>query len=283
MSDNSCRYEAKLTGAGLMRPFLFKIFSKTLILLLFISLTHCTGVGSPGGAPGSGSGGLGPLDGNSSLGVGGAQPGAPINQPTEDSVPRLRPQKLLIRVLPPQNVDDGTRAEISQGDIRAFYLSPDVHPGTPPSDDTDSTNDEGFPGNRFEAGEVPQEAQQVPGPFVDSQPYVWFQEVGKPEIQPVFHPTNDFGLVNLDLYYRIPKEKDCTKEFRFYACDEISERVWLARPVSTICPLGDFSDPYIVELQLMLPVLEDSSRPLECPPTLAHSAQEAPTHQQIDP
>lgn len=265
-----------------MRQFLSKIFSKTLILFLFISLTHCTGIGSPGSGPGNLSGSL---DGGTAVGVGAAQPGAPVSQPPEDGVLRIRPQKVIVRVLPPRNFEGGNGAELIDELGKAEYLSIN-NSANPTEEDSGpgSTGGPGHPGTILDADESPLEAQQVPGPFVDSQPYVWFQEVGGPLFQQNLHPTNEYGLVNLELHYTPPKAgEECSTEFRFYACDEISERVWLARPVSALCPLGDYQEPYEVELQLLLPVLDDSESPMECPPTLATSAQEAPTNQQLDP
>lgn len=268
-------------GVGRMNSVFKKSIHNLFILFTIILLSHCTGVGSaPGGAPGNFEGGLGALDtvGTSGPGDVAGNPAAPVSQPTEDGIPRLKPQIILARVLPPKQkeVPSHQAGEIAQ---TTQYVA-DWNGSEFAEVEDEVSDSEGPVGpTALEVNQEPLEAQQVPGPFEDSQPYVWVAKMGEAAWATKYEATNDYGYANLELYFPIPKDEECTTEFRFFACDQISGRVWVARPVVAVCPIGDWNAPYQVDLQLIMPVTDTHLQERSCPPTPPEASQNAPVNE----
>ncbi len=263
-----------------MKSFYKSLLNNLLILLAIALLAQCTGLDSaPGGAPGGLQAGLGALDGPGAGGLG-QNPAAPVSQPTEDGILRIRPQIVLARViLPPRSDLPNTEApthqamaKVEKSNSRNLMAQWDF----PESEYEEDHEDQGKWGTEVEIGDHAQEAEQVPGDFVDSQPYVWALQEGKPGPVTPYVAANDYGLANLKLYYTTPQGQECDTQFRFYACDKISDRVWLARPVHALCPVGTYSEPYIVNLQLVRPMTPDELGGRDCPPPKTHAMESAP-------
>jgi len=278
LMDDSGRHH----GVGRMISVFKKSIHNLFILFTIILLSHCTGVGgAPGGAPGNLEGGLGALDTVGTSGPGGVagNPAAPVSQPTEDGILFLKPQYMLVQVLPPKTVSQPDMPAQQTANYRANTNDPVNWDGEEMAEeyeeDTEPTDPRGAVA--LDHYQEPLEAQEVPGPFADSQPYVWVVQRGETGIEDGYDPTNDYGYATLRLSYLVPKkDEECETEFDFFACDKISGRIWTARPVREMCPEGDRDKPYEVKLQLMLPATDTYAVNRGCPPTPPEAGQSAP-------